>query len=122
MSGQEELFAPDDPKPWQTGPVYPSNLYAGGPPEEPKDRAGTSHAAARSVRLTANTMRDRVYKAVRDSADGFTDDDIEKATGFRHQTASARRRELVLLGMIVDSGRRRSTRSGRTAAVWVVKP
>lgn len=37
----------------------------------------------------------------------------------RHQTASARIRELVQKGRVVDSTRRRPTRSGRLAIVWI---
>jgi N6-adenosine-specific RNA methylase IME4 len=38
----------------------------------------------------------------------------------QHQTASARIRELVIDGRLIDSGERRLTRSNRRAAVWVV--
>ncbi len=51
---------------------------------------------------------------------GFTDDELEEVMNLRHQTLSARRRELVLQCRIKDSGLRRKTRSGRTATVWVV--
>jgi hypothetical protein len=49
-----------------------------------------------------------------------TCDDVEQATGLSHQTASARIRGLVLRHLIVDSGERRATRSGRKAIVWRV--
>lgn len=39
-----------------------------------------------------------------------------------HQSASPRFGELAALGMILDSGRRRKTRSGRNAAVWAYVP
>lgn len=50
---------------------------------------------------------------------GLTCDEVEAALGFRHQTASARIRELVLAGGLTDSGRRRRTRSGRSARIYV---
>lgn len=50
---------------------------------------------------------------------GATDDEIERALRMRHQTASARRRELVKDGLIMASGRKRPTRSGRFATIWV---
>ncbi len=50
---------------------------------------------------------------------GRTDDEIEQALNMIHQTASARRRELVLAGKVKDSGRTRATRRGRQATVWV---
>lgn len=52
---------------------------------------------------------------------GWTDDELECHTKLPHQTVSARRRELVLKGLIEDSGERRKTRSGRKAVVWVLK-
>jgi len=45
--------------------------------------------------------------------------EIEKETGLKHQTASARIRGLVLEGRLVDSGEKRPTESGRCKAiVW----
>lgn len=98
---------------------YPESLYNGQPPSEPQDRAGTSRAAARSVEHSSANARNMVLSAINASLNGATDDEIEQRTGLRHQTASARRRELVLLGEVRDSGERRATRSGRKAVVWV---
>jgi hypothetical protein len=96
--------------------------YDGHAPSEPKDRAGTSFAAAVSIEPHAGTLRAEVLSLIRDWGKfGRTDDEIEMKLGLRHQTASARRRELVLAGLIVDSGRKRATRSGRMAVVWVAK-
>jgi len=50
---------------------------------------------------------------------GLTSDELEGLTGWRHQTASARLRELVLAGLAKDTDRRRLTSSGRTAVVRV---
>jgi hypothetical protein len=52
-------------------------------------------------------------------ARGATDDEIEVVLGMRHQTASARRRGLVLKLYVSDSGAKRPTRSGSSAIVWV---
>jgi hypothetical protein len=49
---------------------------------------------------------------------GATCDEIEVALKLRHQTASARLRELVLGGHIYDIGKRRPTRSGRNARIY----
>jgi predicted RNA binding protein with dsRBD fold (UPF0201 family) len=54
--------------------------------------------------------------------EGATDDEIEKILGMRHQTASARRRELVLGERIIDSGRVRFNESKRPATVWIITP
>ena len=92
----------------------------------------TSQAAATSIEPIAGTLRTcgarwatpvlcrrQVLEAIRASgAHGMTDDEAEQALGLRHQTASARRRELVLSGHVADTGERRQTRSGRLATVW----
>jgi hypothetical protein len=51
---------------------------------------------------------------------GATDAEVELETGFRAQSVSPRRGELVTLGVIVDSGQRRRTPSGRSAIVWIL--
>lgn len=80
--------------------------------------SATSEAAARSV--DAAKLRARVFDCVNDSGSvGRTCDEIEEHTGLTHQTASARVRELVLRGDIIDSHRTRKTRSGRAATVWI---
>lgn len=83
----------------------------------PYSRAGTSHAAAVSQIASAATIRGMVYRAIV-VARGMTCDEIEVGLKLRHQTASARIRDLARFGMIEDSGERRPTRSGRDAIVW----
>ena len=66
------------------------------------------------------TSKGKVYAFVRSrGALGATDDEIEVATSLTHQTASARRHDLVAEGRLQKSGLRRRTRAGRTAAVWI---
>lgn len=86
----------------------------------------TSKAAAEQKQDTAPSDEERVYHLIRSTSSpkwllplGITDDAIEAALNMRHQNASARRRALVLKGLVKDSGLRRKTRSGRLAAVWV---
>lgn len=79
----------------------------------------TSEAAAASMETSAETLRAEVYVRIAKVAAGLTCDEVEVAMGLRHQTASARIRELVLKGSIIDSGRRRRTRSGREATIWI---
>ena len=80
----------------------------------------TSEAAAESMRPTASTLRARVLRIIRERGSlGATCDEVEWVSGLRHQTASARVYELRKRSRIVDSGRRRKTRSGRNAIVWV---
>lgn len=51
---------------------------------------------------------------------GATSDEVEQYLDMSHQTVSARFTEARRLGLIVESGERRETRSGRRAAVHVV--
>lgn len=81
----------------------------------------TSVAAAASLAPSAGQLRSRVLVEVRERG-GATCDEVEQALRMQHQTASARIRELVLDGRLVDSGERRLTKSNRRAAVWVVAP
>lgn len=83
----------------------------------------TSKEAAASMTGSAQVVRVRVFKHIKSQGvRGSTDNEIEHALGLRHQSASARRRELVQRGMVYDSGQRRRTDSGRKAAVWVAAP
>ena len=78
----------------------------------------TSEEAAKS--LYSGPIRERVYKII-ESMDflGATDEELERRLNMKHQTVSARRRELVLMGRVKDSGVRRRTTSGRKAVVWI---
>ncbi len=98
------------------------NLYDGRAPHV----AGSETSEAAGASVDRVPMRERVLRYIDfythgSGSIGATDDELEVALTLRHQTASARRRELVLLGKVVDSGRRRKTRSGCLATVWVVK-
>jgi Fic family protein len=86
-------------------------------------KSDTSHQAAQSIKPRRTALQDHVEFSVKYGLfpPGATCDEIERATGLSHQTASARLRELVLNGRIEDSGERRKTRSGRLATVWRVK-
>ncbi len=81
----------------------------------------TSVAAAESVKPDAGRLRGLVLGAIRKAGvAGLTCDECEVQLDMRHQTCSARFRELAKAGVIVDSGRKRETRSGRKAVVWCV--
>ena len=91
------------------------DLYGGTPPHS---NNSTSLAAAESIKPHIGPLAAKVYRHIVESG-GATCDEIERATGMRHQTASARVRELREKGHIKDSDKRRRTRSGRQAIVWV---
>ena len=78
----------------------------------------TSEEAAKS--LYSGPIRERVRKIIEDmDCLGATDEELERRLNMKHQTVSARRRELVLMGMVKDSGVKRRTTSGRKAVVWI---
>jgi hypothetical protein len=92
-------------------------FYNGWPPHVGND---TSRAAAEAARPEASSIRSRVRKLIERSGDrGMTCDEVEAAMKRAHQSVSARVRELAQDGHIVDSGRRRKTRAGRDARVYV---
>lgn len=95
---------------------YP--LFSGVPPHV--RGSDTSAEAALAALEGSQSVRAAVLRAIRClGLAGATDDELEASLGLRHQTLSARRRELVLLGAVRDSGLRRRTSSGRRATVWV---
>lgn len=85
-----------------------------------KSLPATSHAAAQSMEPVIKDVRKRIAAFIAERPSGATDDEIEAALGFKHQTASAARRGLVIAGLVRDSGHVRKTRSGRNATVWVI--
>jgi hypothetical protein len=96
------------------------DLFAGTPPHV--NGSSTSRAAAESIRGVSGSLCERILAIIRESREfGMTCDQVEMAADLRHQTASARMRELALRGLIVDTGLRRKTRGGRYASVWTVK-
>ena len=50
---------------------------------------------------------------------GVTADATQAALALTHQTCSARINELAKAGIIIDSGRKRPTRTGRKARIYV---
>ncbi len=92
------------------------DLY-GGTPAHVKG-SDTSLAAAKKHQEKMGRTHRRVLQLIGLSRDGLTCDS-EEMTGLRHQSASARIRELVQWGHLEDSTGRRKTRSGSTATVWI---
>jgi len=81
----------------------------------------TSREAAISlVGLPVNTVRRNIYLAVREKGErGATANEIERTTGLRSCTVSARFKELRDAGVIVRTNQKRKTESGRNAFVHV---
>lgn len=94
--------------------------YGGVPPRVAGN--DTSEAAGDSMVSSAPVMRERVLNLLRGGGEGWTCEEVEDALDLRHQTASARIRELVLAGKAYDTGRRRQNASGRSARVYLAAP
>lgn len=91
------------------------------PLEPPSNRSDTSIDAARSIREHAPEQRHQVYQALASfGRAGATRDQLALRMGMQISSITARVNELLRLGLAVDSGRRRETRTGRRAAVLVV--
>lgn len=92
-------------------------------PSPPSSDDDTSLAAAESVRATLNSMQAEVLRFIKGRGEyGATCEEVEIGLGMKHQTASARVRELRAKGRIEKSGRKRLTTSNRNAVVYLPHP
>lgn len=83
----------------------------------------TSKEAAESMAAIHGHDEAIVFAALeRAGSRGRTDDELEVELGLSHQSASARRRGLVLKNRAHCSGLKRLTRSRRKAFVWLAGP
>lgn len=88
----------------------------------PHNGTDTSEAAAEALPNGGADLRERALWFIAQRGNlGATCDEVEQWMGVRYQTASARINELHRAELIVDSGERRKTRSGRTAKVWTAR-
>lgn len=91
------------------------------PPAHHSAPKGTSEVAAEMIKPLSRSRRELVFNVIKDAgSNGLTDEEGAAATGLSAQSYTPRRNELVKLGSVVDTGRRRRTRSGRRAAVWML--
>lgn len=88
--------------------------------DPPHGTRPTSAAAAEQIRPDANRLRKAVLQVIVDRGMiGATDEEIQRELGLAGNTERPRRRELEQAHLVVDSGQRRATSSGRMAIVWV---
>lgn len=86
----------------------------------PHNGCETSKAAAESKRLRAGAQQQRVLECLQQAGDtGMTDEQIQVALGLSGDSERPRRRKLVELGLVADSGEVRETTSGHAAVIWV---
>lgn len=83
-------------------------------------RSTASVAAAAAIRQDSARLRMEVYRHIkRCRKRGSTDEEGDDALDLGGSTYRPRRVELVEKGWVADSGKKRPTRSGRMATVWV---
>jgi hypothetical protein len=93
--------------------------YGGFPPHQDTD---TSIEAASEILRDAGTLRARVDRYLECCYPaGATDEDIQLYLQMNPSTERPRRIELQQMGLVVDSGERAKTKSGRNAIVWKVQ-
>lgn len=93
------------------------DLFGALPPHRQTD---TSVAAAVAIAPKVPELRARVLaELLQRGRRGATDHELCAALGLIKDTVAPRRTELRDDGLVVDSGRRRRTPSGRSAIVWV---
>lgn len=80
------------------------------------DRAEAAAAIAGAVEGMKAEVLELVAKA---GQTGKTDEEVSLQLEMKLDTARARRCELRDAGLVKDSGRRRATKSGRAAVVWI---
>lgn len=80
----------------------------------------TSREAATKIKNSAPHIRGRVYDLIKASRRyGRTDEEVQIMMALNPSTQRPRRVELVRAGAVFDSGRKRKTKSGRRAVVWI---
>jgi hypothetical protein len=90
-------------------------------PHTRREDPDTSHKAARTLRRTRLSLRDKVLSFAADHAD-FIDEDLVHAFPDAPESSYRKRRsELTEEGWIVDSGRRRKNGDGNDMIVWVYR-
>ena len=86
-----------------------------------KERGGTSEEAAASIAPEQRRLQDRVLAVLRDFPNGLTADEVANYLDRSELAIRPRLSELLRLGEIDKTERRRRNRSGRFAAIYQAK-
>lgn len=78
----------------------------------------TSIAAATSIKKAIGPLHREILAHLRNCIDGATDEEMQNQMGMAANTQRPRRRELQLMGRVLDTGKTRQVASGREATVW----
>lgn len=97
---------------------YTPPPYRGEPPAQ--KHSPTSKAAAEKIKKAIGPLHKEILAHLRNCIDGATDEEMQTNLEMSANTQRPRRRELELLGRVINTGTTRKTKSGRDAAVWRV--
>lgn len=93
------------------------------PPRLPHNGTITSKLTAQSMRCHATAQQQRVLEALQAAGEaGMTDEEIQATLNLGGNSERPRRRKLVELGFVKDSGVMRKTGSNHAAVVWIAVP
>lgn len=90
--------------------------YNGEPPAQA--HSPTSVAAAEQIKRSIGPLHQRILGYLKTYPDGATDEEMQLNLEMAANTQRPRRRELELMGRVVNTGRTRRVRSGREAVIW----
>ncbi len=88
--------------------------YRGEPPAQ--RHSPTSMEAAAQIKKAIGPLHKRILAHLKNIPS--TDEEMMSALEMNGNTQRPRRRELELMGRVVDSGKTRRTKSGREAVIW----
>lgn len=91
--------------------------YGGEPPSQ--RHSDTSREAAKRIKKRVGPLHHKVLKFLMQTG-GATDEEMQRGIPMAANTQRPRRCELVELGRVMDSGRRRLTGARRDAVVWQI--
>ena len=78
----------------------------------------TSLEAYAAIKPSLRPLQEQVLNTIKRFPCGVTDEQLFNITGIAPNTCRPRRIELVALGLVMDTGDRQRTTSGRQAILW----
>jgi hypothetical protein len=96
--------------------LFGYDLYGGEPPAQ--RHSATSQEAAASIKQRIGPLHASILAWLRNHPLGGSDERIARELNMGQNTFRPRRRELQLMGRVVDSGRTELTEARRSAVIW----
>jgi hypothetical protein len=98
--------------------LFGYDLYGGDPPAQKHSR--TSLDAASSIKQRIGPLHASILAWLSNHPQGGSDERIARELNMGQNTFRPRRRELQLMGRVIDSGRTELTQARRSAVIWVL--